>query len=539
VSKGRDKERVLIVDNNRSFVNLLSLFLTREGYQVTKAYDGVEALEAVRSSPPDFIILDLVMPKIDGGRVCHYLKLDPSYRNIPVVILSGVAAEVSSKMFEIGADAYIAKGNFEELKKDIAGTLELFQGKSWMASIRKSIIGVEKMQPREVVNELLLANNRRGMILENIAEGVLEVDSEGKIIYANPAASRILNAPEQDLILSSISVALEEHVRPEVDLIVKKFKISSTPMNESLTTPYRDKTLRINFSNIMEDLKFAGFCAIIQDITALTERIQELSLLSEIGIVLTSTLNLKTVLDLVMTKVKEVLNVEAGSLLLCHKEEKELTFEIALGEKWQALRGKRMKVDEGHIGWVVQRGQPLFIQDPSADERFDGSWDKETGFVTRSTLCTPIITRGEVIGVLQVSNKVEEGSFTESDTNLLSSIARYAAIAIENAKLYDEQKSMNEDLKAMQQSLLEGQRLKAMADLAGATVRELRQPLKSAQAQSEEILTSLPQDHTAQPHLTELRKDISKLGEIVRHIERITKMGELVKKEGHREKKKP
>jgi len=532
------KDKVLIVDNNKHFVNLLSLFLSKEGYQVMKAYDGVEALEMVRTSPPHFIILDLVMPKIDGGRVCHYLKMDPRYQNIPIIILSGVAAEVSSKMFEVGADAYIAKGNFEDLKRDVVGTLKLFQGKSWMASIRRSIIGVEKMQPREIVNELLMVSDHQETVLENIAEGVLEVDAEGKIIYVNPAASQILGLSEQELIVKSISSALDEHFRQEVEPIIKKFKISSTPMRESLTIPYHDKTLRINFANILEDLKFAGFSVIIQDITPLMERIQELSLLSEIGIVLTSTLNLKTVLDLVMTKVKEVLDAEAGSLLLVSQNSKELTFEIALGEKWQALKGKRMKVEQGIFGWVVQSGEPLLIPDVAKEERFDRSWDEETGFTTRSTLCVPITIRGEVVGVLQVSNKRDETSFTEEDMNLLSSIARYAAIAIENARLYDEQKAMNEDLKSMQERLLESQRLKAMADLAGATVREFRQPLKGIQGQAESILRSLQQSHPAYQHVKELMREILKLGETVRHIEKITKMGEIVEKEGQREKEK-
>jgi GAF domain-containing protein len=244
------------------------------------------------------------------------------------------------------------------------------------------------------------------------------------------------------------------------------------------------------------------------------------------------------VLDLVMTKVKEVLDVEAGSLLLLGKEDKELTFEIALGEKWQALKGKRIGVEHGIFDQLVKRGEPLLIPDISQEERFDSSLDEEAGFATRSTLCVPITTRGKVIGVLQVINRRDETPFTEDDMNLVSSIARYAAIAIENARLYDEQRVMNEDLKAMQERLMESQRLKAMADLAGATVRELRQPLKGVQHQSEGIQHLLPEDHPAQQHLKELTKEVSKLGEILRHIEKITKMGEIVGKEGPREKKK-
>jgi PAS domain S-box-containing protein len=407
-----------------------------------------------------------------------------------------------------------------------------------MASIRRSIIGVEKMQPREIVNELLMANSHQEAILQNITEGVLEVDAEGKIIYANPAASQILGIAEQELIVKSISSALDDHFKQEVERIVKKFKISSTPAREILTIPYHERTLHIHFANILRDLQFAGFSVIIQDITPLMERIQELSLLSEIGIVLTSTLNLKTVLDLVMTKVKEVLDVEAGSLLLVSKNRKRLSFEIALGDKWQALEGRDIRVEEGVFGWVVQTGEPLLIPDATREERFDPTWDRETGFTTHSTLCVPIVIRGEVVGVLQVSNKKDRAPLTDDDLKLLSSIARYAAIAIENARLYDEQKAMNEDLKSMQERLLEGQRLKVMADLAGATVREFRQPIKSIQSQADNLLRSVSESHPAHREVKELMKEISKLGETVRHIEKITKMREIVEKEGQRDKEK-
>jgi len=97
---------------------------------------------------------------------------------------------------------------------------------------------------------------------------------------------------------------------------------------------------------------------------------------------------------------------------------------------------------------------------------------------------------------------------------------------------------MNEDLKSMQQRLLDSERLKAMADLAGATVREFRQPLRAMQGRTEDILRSLQESHPAYHHVKELSKEISQLGEALRHIEKITKMRQIVEKEGQREKEK-
>ena len=84
---------ILVVDNNRVIVEMIADYLSGAGYRVEKAFDGMEALEKSRRIHPDAVILDLIMPKIDGMRVCRYLKEDEATARIPVIILSGTAAE--------------------------------------------------------------------------------------------------------------------------------------------------------------------------------------------------------------------------------------------------------------------------------------------------------------------------------------------------------------------------------------------------------------------------------------------------------------
>ena len=101
-------KKILIVDDDDLFVELLSDTLTAEGYEVLTASDGMEALDKVRQRLPSYIFLDLILPKIDGIRVCRYLKEDPRYSSIPVIVLTGIAAEDPSRLKEVGADACIA-----------------------------------------------------------------------------------------------------------------------------------------------------------------------------------------------------------------------------------------------------------------------------------------------------------------------------------------------------------------------------------------------------------------------------------------------
>jgi two-component system alkaline phosphatase synthesis response regulator PhoP len=104
------KGRILVVDDEIYIVHILDFSLGMEGYEVLTALDGEQALERVRSEKPDLIVLDIMMPKLDGYEVCRAVKSDPNTRNIPVILLSAKGRNVDQKMgFDVGADDYITK----------------------------------------------------------------------------------------------------------------------------------------------------------------------------------------------------------------------------------------------------------------------------------------------------------------------------------------------------------------------------------------------------------------------------------------------
>jgi len=102
--------RVLVVDDNPSVAQLLQELLATDGHQVETAGDGVEALERVANRPPDLILLDLDMPRLDGFQVCRHVKNSPATRLIPVIIISA-QTEFQSKLqaWEMGADDFLTK----------------------------------------------------------------------------------------------------------------------------------------------------------------------------------------------------------------------------------------------------------------------------------------------------------------------------------------------------------------------------------------------------------------------------------------------
>jgi DNA-binding response OmpR family regulator len=104
------EKRILIVEDEKDLVEILTVRLEASGYQVIPAYDGQEGLDKAKKEKPDLIILDLMLPKMDGFKVCRLLKFDEKYKKIPIIMFTARAQEQDKKLGEeVGADAYIVK----------------------------------------------------------------------------------------------------------------------------------------------------------------------------------------------------------------------------------------------------------------------------------------------------------------------------------------------------------------------------------------------------------------------------------------------
>ncbi len=104
------KKRILVVDDEIELVKAIQIRLEQAGYEIMVAYDGQEGLEKAKKEKPDLIILDLMLPKMDGYKVCGLLKANTRYNKIPIIMLTARAQESDAKLgLELGADAYITK----------------------------------------------------------------------------------------------------------------------------------------------------------------------------------------------------------------------------------------------------------------------------------------------------------------------------------------------------------------------------------------------------------------------------------------------
>ncbi|MBN1884109.1 MAG: response regulator [Candidatus Krumholzibacteriota bacterium] len=105
-----NKGKVLVVDDEVNITQILEFSIASEGYEVIAASNGEEAIEKARREQPDLIILDVMMPRIDGYEACRILKANPLTRNIPVMLLTAKGRDIDKRLgYEVGATDYIVK----------------------------------------------------------------------------------------------------------------------------------------------------------------------------------------------------------------------------------------------------------------------------------------------------------------------------------------------------------------------------------------------------------------------------------------------
>ena len=224
----------------------------------------------------------------------------------------------------------------------------------------------------------------------------------------------------------------------------------------------------------------------------LERRVARLERIIEVSRVINSTLNLEPLLHNIIQIATDLTATEASSILLLDKKTGELHFEAATGIKGQEVKPIIVPLDNSIAGWVVKEGEPLLISDVHKDPRHYHQVDDMTEFSTRSILGVPLRVKDKVIGVLEVLNKIEDRDFTQDDVEALTTLAAQAAIAIENARLFQQ------------------------SDLLSEVAHELRTPLTSIRGYSKMLLLAEGIDQEKKLEFTEtIHREAVRLGQMI------------------------
>ena len=205
---------------------------------------------------------------------------------------------------------------------------------------------------------------------------------------------------------------------------------------------------------------------------------QQAEQLHQMAQLISSSLDMADVLSTAIESLRSMAQVERGSLFLLDSEKNELSFIGTFHKNEARLANFKLPTNQGIVGKVVTEGKPLIVNDAQNHPAFSRAIDEITGKTTRSILCVPLIASSEVIGAAELINKIS-GEFTELDLTLVQSVATSIAIALDNARLYQKQSKLVEEIEQSQVQLLQSEKLAATGRLAASLAHEINNPLQA------------------------------------------------------------
>lgn len=187
---------ILVVDDNPSNLHLLNKMLSQQGYKVRPAVNGKMALKSLQVTVPDLILLDIMMPEMDGYEVCKQLKSNEQFKNIPIIFISALQeAWDKVKAFSLGAVDYITKPfQLEEVLARIENQLRI--QRLSVQLLEQNALLAQEIEERKIAQEQEKIYHK---LFENSIDGIVLVDLEGRFINCNASYQKMLGYSLEEL----------------------------------------------------------------------------------------------------------------------------------------------------------------------------------------------------------------------------------------------------------------------------------------------------------------------------------------------------
>ncbi|MBL7224885.1 MAG: response regulator [Desulfobacteraceae bacterium] len=339
--------KVLAVDNDTFILEFMKDILTNEGHEVMTAEDGLSAVDILETYVPDIIFVDLIMPNIDGKRLCKIIRGMRKLENVFLVILSATVLEDEIDTETLGVDVCIPKGPLNEMAQNVLSALNLIEAAA-PPSLPSVILGGENFFPRAITGELISVKRHLEAIFEKISEGILEVTKNGRIVYVNPAALSIIGLPEEKLLASRFTDVFSEDYHQTVTRLIEADHEGAVHITEDPLISLNEHLLTVKALPVDNDASTAVI--ILHDVTkqkeaeeTLRQRNRELELLNLAGRTLNSSLDLDHVLVTVLEELRRLIDVSRSTIWLVDPVSGELVCREAIGISREVLNGWRLE----------------------------------------------------------------------------------------------------------------------------------------------------------------------------------------------------
>lgn len=254
---------IVFADNDPILVAAMPELLKTKGFDVHCTQDGLETLQAIRQLKPHYVILDVIMPKIDGSRVCSLIRRDATLRHTPIIAFSALSPEQIAGFPELSADAYVAKGPLPIVAKNLLAAIAYVEERG-RGDLQGGIFGYEGFQGRHLITEVLGFKRYWEALVRIFRHGILALDEGGRVLLVNPVATRLLGRNETAIIGESIVGLLSCEDREDAQRVLDELKAARLPRDGHVDLRLCAQRVHLRLSTLVEGGVCTGMLAILE-----------------------------------------------------------------------------------------------------------------------------------------------------------------------------------------------------------------------------------------------------------------------------------
>ncbi len=253
---------LLVADNDRLVREAVAEFFREKGFPVSIAADGLEALDLVRRLRPDCLILDIIMPKISGARVCRLIREDPELHALPIIAFSALSFHDFRWFPELSPDAYVAKGPLPAVCEQLLQAVDRVRAPR-PGAVPDAVAGRSDAGPHPLVREMFEDRQRLLDLLDALG-GVVEVEPGGRILGATADACKLLGRRELDLIGESFASLCAPQDREALQTLIDDIASAPLPGRRTWRLRLGDRQVRLGLSALCKWTECRGLVITIE-----------------------------------------------------------------------------------------------------------------------------------------------------------------------------------------------------------------------------------------------------------------------------------
>ena len=261
-------KKILVVDDHPLTLKFMTNLLEKNGHQVLTAGNSLSALNILKNYVPDVMFIDLIMPNINGEKLCSIIAKMPKLKDTYIIVLSAIASEEIERKLdfaELGINACIAKGPLDKMGENVLAALDQSDLNA-SSGFTGKVIGAEYIRPRQVTKELLSNKRHYEAILESMDEGILEITADATIIRTNKAAVSMADISEENLLASNFIELFNETDREKVRKLIKSNGTSLHSDERKSTVSLNSKKVELRLVPLKEE-KTKTTLVVLNDVT--------------------------------------------------------------------------------------------------------------------------------------------------------------------------------------------------------------------------------------------------------------------------------